>query len=95
MRLYEIGIIIRADVAEEERQALLVNLQGRIEANDGAVLETNHWGRRRLEYPIQRQREGYYVFVKAQMPSSTPFEIDRTISLNESILRHIIIVQGE
>jgi small subunit ribosomal protein S6 len=57
---------------------------------DGQVVRVNQWGRRRLAYPIQRHRDGYYVFFDMILTPETVLELDRTMKVSEEVLRHLI-----
>ena len=72
MRAYEIGVIFRSDLPEEEHAALLELIQGWIDTNGGKVEKVDRWGRRRLAYPIDGQREGFSPARTDRLPRETP-----------------------
>jgi small subunit ribosomal protein S6 len=45
------------------------------------------WGKRRLAYEIAKHAEGIYVVVDLKAEPATVSELDRQLSLNESVLR--------
>jgi small subunit ribosomal protein S6 len=45
------------------------------------------WGRRRLAYDIDRKSEGIYAFVDVLASPTAVAELDRQLTLNESVLR--------
>lgn len=53
-------------------------------------MRVNQWGRRRLAYPIQHNRDGFYVFVDMVLTPETVSELDRTLKVSEDVLRHLI-----
>src|SRR5260221_14713771 len=57
---------------------------------DGQVVRVNRWGGRRLAYPIQHHRDGYYVFFDMILPPETVLELDRTMKVSEEVLRPLI-----
>ena len=57
------------------------------------IEKVDHWGKRRLAYEINDKLDGYYTFIYAQMPPQANVEIERTMQLNEQILRYMITVQ--
>ena len=91
MREYEIVVIVRADLQEDDLTAQVETIKGWITSRDGQVNEVNHWGRRRLAYPIARQQDGYYILFKANLPSTAPLEIERSLRIAEGILRYLVI----
>jgi len=88
---YEIALIIRPEVEEEGQQALIERLSELLTSDGGQVTEVESWGRRRLAYPIRKTQEGFYYFVQGQFSASVLPELERTIKLNEDILRHMVI----
>jgi hypothetical protein len=49
------------------------------------------WGRRRLAYEIDKNAEGIYAVVTLQAEPATVKELDRQLTLNESVLRTKVI----
>lgn len=90
LHLYEVGVILRADLSEEDNAALSEAIQGWIAQFGGTITAIDVWGRRRLAYPINRQRDGFYIFYRAEMPPSAPAEIERNLRFTETVMRFII-----
>jgi len=95
MRQYELALIIRPEVDEEGQQAILERLSQLVTEHGGQVENVETWGRRRLAYPIRKVEEGFYHFVQGQFPAAVLDELDRVITLDESILRHMIVRKDE
>ena len=53
----------------------------------GKVDKVDIWGRRRLAYEIAKHAEGIYAVIDLQAAPATVSELDRQLSLNESVLR--------
>lgn len=63
-----------------------------IEADDnGTVTKIDRWGRKRLAYEIDRQREGYYVIMEAIIDTDALPELERNLKLSSSYLRYLIV----
>ncbi len=90
MRTYELMLIIRADLPEDDLAAQLETVKGWIETNGGEIVEANHWGTRRLAYEIDGQRDGYYVVYTLDLPTSAPVELERVMGISENVLRYMI-----
>jgi small subunit ribosomal protein S6 len=91
MRLYEVGVILRADLAEDELNTWMDTLQEWITSGGGKIVDVARWGRRRLAYPINNQNDGFYAFLKAELPSNLPAEIERQMRISESFVRYLVI----
>jgi small subunit ribosomal protein S6 len=90
MRAYEMTVVLRAEMQEDSFTALIDTIKTWIESNGGQLAEVSHWGRRRLAYPINRQREGYYLVYKLNLPPAAPEELERNMRINENVLRFLI-----
>ena len=52
-----------------------------------AVDKVDIWGKRRLAYEIAKHAEGIYAVIDVKANPATVSELDRQLSLNESVLR--------
>ena len=92
MNRYELTYIIDTALEENARKELIEKFSNLITANGGEVEKVDEtWGKRRLAYAINDKLEGYYVLVTMKAPAELPREIERTMGINENILRCLII----
>ena len=92
MNRYELTYIIDTQLEENARKELIEKFSSLITANGGEVEKVDEtWGKRRLAYAINDKLEGYYVLVTMKAPAELPREIERTMGINENILRCLII----
>ena len=89
-RDYELGFILNPEVSEEQTRAILERIEQIVRNYDGQTVKVNQWGRRRLAYPIQHHRDGYYVFIDMILTPETVLELDRNLKVSEEVLRHLI-----
>ncbi|MCG7456643.1 MULTISPECIES: 30S ribosomal protein S6 [unclassified Corynebacterium] len=87
MRQYEMMIII--DPSQDERTVApsLDKYLDIVRKENGSVEKVDIWGKRRLEYPINKKEEGIYVVLDLKCESATVLEIDRLLNINDQILR--------
>ena len=87
MRQYEMMIII--DPSQDERTVApsLDKYLEIVRKENGSVEKVDIWGKRRLEYPINKKEEGIYVVLDLKCESATVLEIDRLLNINDQILR--------
>ena len=90
-RQYELGFIIPSSVLEQDTQRIIDMVKGWVEDLGGEVTNVDYWGRRRLAYPIEDYREGYYVFLLMDFPGEQLPELERRILLNDQIIRHLVV----
>ena len=90
---YEIMYIIRPNIEEEAKNALVARFDSILTDNGATVVESKDWEKRRLAYEMNGFREGIYHIVKVTSPSDAPAinEFDRLAKINDGILRHMIV----
>ena len=70
-RNYELTIIARPEMDPAGLTALIERVKGFITAESGTVVKVDQWGMRRLSYPINKIRDGQYVFLFVQLEAQS------------------------
>ena len=91
MRDYELMVVLDPNLDETAIEALETRIQGMVTQRGGTVETVDHWGRKRLAYPIGRFRDGVYILNRLQMPPNAAAEIERALKLTESVIRHLLV----
>ena len=89
-RDYELGFILNPEVNEDQTRSILGRVEQIVATHGGQIVRVNQWGRRRLSYPIEHHRDGYYVFIDMILTPETVAELDRTLKVSEDVLRHLM-----
>ncbi len=90
-RKYEVGFVINPEASEEEVKKIIDSIVEIIKNADGNIENVDEWGRRKLAYPVQKHKEGIYVFINANMKGSTFVAIERRLKLTEKVMRFIVL----
>ena len=91
MRAYELMVILDPNLEERTVQPSLDTYLNVVRNDGGSVDTVDVWGRRRLAYEIDKNAEGIYAVVQLQAEPATVKELDRQLTLNESVLRTKVI----
>jgi small subunit ribosomal protein S6 len=91
MRSYELGVILHPDLEEAAVTQALEKVNGYLQTGGGTVTSVNVWGKRRMTYAIRRKHEGTYAFLQAQLESRAIGELERSLKLDENILRYLLV----
>lgn len=96
MRKYEIMYIIRPNLEEEGRKALVERFNQILTDNGAEIENVDEMGMRRLAYEINDFREGYYVVldVNSDNPEAIS-EFNRLGRISDDIIRFMAIRPGE
>ncbi|MFD1860158.1 30S ribosomal protein S6 [Aeromicrobium camelliae] len=87
MRKYEVMVILDPDLDERTVAPSLDTYLNVVRQDGGTVDNVDIWGRRRLAYEINKKSEGIYAVVDLSAEPATVKELDRQLSLNESVVR--------
>lgn len=91
MREYELMVIHSPDLDTEGREGALQRLRSMLETRGAQLSGIDDWGRRRLAYPIERLRDGYYSIARFKMNPTETEELERGLKLSEQIVRHLLL----
>ncbi len=88
---YEIGFIVTPEVNEEEVKKIIETITSIITKSKGVIENLDEWGRKKLAFPIQKNLEGYYVFVQTEVDGAVIATLERRLKQMEKVLRFITL----
>ncbi len=91
MPLYENVFIARQDISGAQVDALADSFAQLIADNGGEVKKREYWGLRNLSYRMRKNRKGHYVLMNLAAPPPAIAELERTMRINEDVLRYLTI----
>ncbi len=93
-RKYEIVYIFSNELDEAQVNERLERFHALLKSADTSepVTSVNHWGKRTLAYAIKRNEVGYYVVASLATEPSLLGEFERALKLDETLLRHLIVL---
>lgn len=89
--VYESAVLINAALDDQQIDAILTRIKDLITNNGGQIREIDNWGRKRLAYPVEKSKIGYYAIFRFDAPSDIVAKLERTYSLDEQILRFVTL----
>ena len=90
MKQYEITIISKEEKTAKDKLA-----SKEIEDLGGKVLKTDPLGQKQFAYPIKKEQAGFYSVSLFEINPEKLFDLNKTLSLNDDILRYLIIAYKE
>jgi small subunit ribosomal protein S6 len=91
LREYESVFICPVDLTEAAMDSLLARFQKAVTDARGSLGTVEKWGRRKLSYPIRRQREGFYIYWTFNAPPTVAKELDHLYHVTDGVLRHLVV----
>ena len=97
MRDYEVVYIFKSSLTTDEIEGRLEGYHAKILAAESSeITAVEHWGKRQLAYPIDRNDNGYYVVTQFTASPTVLPDFERTLKLDEDLLRHLVVLsEGE
>jgi small subunit ribosomal protein S6 len=91
MALYEHIFIARQDISAQQVEGLVDLAQAVLEENGGKITKTEYWGLKSLAYRVKKNRKGHYTLLNIEADHAAVTELERRISLNDDIIRHMTL----
>lgn len=96
MREYELTVIYDLSIQESGGpDASTGRLKQIIESRGARILKVDHWGRRRMAYPIRHAIDGDYIVTRIEAEPSAVADIDTALRIDEKAYRHLIVRADE
>ncbi len=90
---YEGLFILRADAAQEQVDRSVQQIRETITKCGGEVTEQQLWERRKLAFPIAKQREGVYLLAHFAAAPKAISALEQALRVNEAVLRSMIVLR--
>lgn len=91
MRKYETIFILDCENEEEVQKSLIERVKNEIEGANGVIEKLDEWGKKKLAYPINFNKEGYYVYIEFEAEAEFPLALERIFRITEGILKGLIV----
>ena len=95
MRRYETIVIVDPDASEDERHSLTDKIKDVISQKDGALIELEEWGVKRLAYEIRKKNRGFYFRIDYCGGGDVVDELERSFRINDRFLKFMTIMLSE
>jgi len=95
MRDYELVIIVTPEIDETATAEVVDKVKSWITEVEGSIESLEEWGRQKLAYLVNNQKEGQYYLFNLKLEPSAVVNLERNFRLQESILRFLIINKEE
>ena len=91
MKNYELSVVLFSTLSEEDKLGTLEKIKDLIVRFGGEIKNVDDWGKRKLAYEIDKQKDGFYYFIQFTSETSAPAEIESRINIMEPVLRYLIL----
>jgi len=95
MNKYELCVVVNAKLEEEERTAVVDKCKGYIERFGGTITDVDDWGKKKLAYEINHEKEGFYYFIHFDAEPTAPAEIENRVRIVDNVIRFLCVRSEE
>jgi small subunit ribosomal protein S6 len=91
VKRYEVIVIVKSDLAEDDITAIIERSQTIINDRKGVIAKLDKWGKRRLAYEINKQKDGFYFLIDFAGDGPIVAEIERNFKIDDRILKFMTV----
>lgn len=95
MRHYETTYILRPNLGEDQFTEVIDRTNAIVTNDGGAIICLDRLGIKRLAYEINKETQGYYVYLNYAAPGKTVNEIERIFRIDDRVLRYLTVKLGD
>ena len=88
---YETIYILRSDVDADAAERVQARVADALEREHGKLVKVEAWGRRKLAYPVGKQRKGVYVYLKYAGGGGLVQEVERNLKLQDAVIKYMTV----
>lgn len=91
MSNYESTFICSPEIPAEKLDELIEKVKKIVESSGGKIALTQQLGKKRLSYPINKLREGSYVYLEFSGSGEMISAIENFYKVNDAVIRYLTV----
>lgn len=95
MRNYEIMFIVNPNVVEDEIDKINAQIESVVTAGGGTVAKVEKMGKRRLAYPVDKCKDGFYVLLTLVATGDIIKEAERRLRVMDPVIKYLTVRMDE
>ncbi len=91
VRQYETVFIMTPVLSDEQMKEAVSKFQDFLKNKGAEIVYENHWGLRKLAYPIQKKSTGFYHLIEFKAEPTIVAELELAMKRDERIIRFLTV----
>ena len=91
MNQYETVFIVTPVLSEDQMKEAVKKYQEYLKDNGAEIIHEEHWGMRKLAYPIQKKSSGFYHLIEFRSEGNLISELETQLKRDERIMRFLTV----
>ena len=88
---YETTLVLRPDMGGDAIESTLDRVRDSVKKMGGTLLAIDHWGRKKLAYPIKKQTRGFYIHTHYLGKDDLVAEVERNLRISDAVVRYLTV----
>jgi small subunit ribosomal protein S6 len=91
MNQYETVFILNPVLSDEQIRETVDKFTGYLESRGAEIINKENWGLKKLAYPIQKKKSGFYNFIEFTAPGEVLDNYEVELKRDERIMRFLTV----
>jgi ribosomal protein S6 len=91
MNQYETVFILTPVLSEDQMKEAVKKFEDFLANAGGEIVHEEHWGMRKLAYPIQKKSTGFYQLVEYKAEGNTIADLETELKRDERVMRFLTV----
>jgi small subunit ribosomal protein S6 len=88
---YETTFLVVPELSEADYKKVAKKFEDLITKGGGEVTNIEHWGQKKLAYPIEKRHNAYYCYMEFTSPASVIPKLEQEYLYDESLIRFLTV----
>src|SRR3990172_1002644 len=90
MNTYESIFILKPTLNEEDVQKAIGKMEGIVKQN-GELIATENWGKKKLAYEVMKEKRGIYVLLRFLGKGDLVSELERNYRIDDNVVKFLTV----
>lgn len=91
MNQYETVFILNPVLSDEQIRETVDKFTGYLESRGADIINKENWGLKKLAYPIEKKKSGFYNFIEFTVPGEVIEQYEVELRRDERIMRFLTV----
>ncbi len=91
VRQYETVFIMTPVLSEEQMKEAVSKFQDYLKKNGAEIVYEDHWGLRKMAYPIQKKSTGFYHLIEFKADTQLVKDLELEMKRDERLIRFLTV----
>ncbi len=88
---YETTYLVVPELSDADYKKVTKKFEDIIAKGDGEITNIEHWGQKKLAYPIEKRQNAYYCYMEFTSPTAVIPKMEQEFIYDESVIRFITV----